>query len=105
MDEKLIKKIGFIMSSNQDSSYGIEEIEFAIIKLEELLSFEKVRETQTLKQLEKTKNSDKSLDEYLNQIQTNILKLEAFIKILESKKKLQKIDLGISFSKKIALSF
>lgn len=69
-----------------------------IRKIEKLLSTEKIREKQTLEELYKIKNYDKShtetLENYLKQIKLNILKLNTLLEKIEVKKRTSSLNIS-----------
>ncbi len=85
--------IGLSKIIENESNQGIDlaEVCFAINEIEKILDIEKSREIITERELLKTKNSCirlVTLGEYLDTIKKNIDKLDFFLEVLYSKKRI-----------------
>lgn len=92
MSKNSILMLSKIISDELEEDSSVSQINFAIKEIEKLLLTENVRKNLTKKEL--SKKSLKSyihifdLNDYLEQIENNIFKLENFLEILEGKKRL-----------------
>lgn len=109
MSKNSILTLSKIISSEIDGKSTIGEIDFAIDEIEKLLHTENIRKNLTKKELSK-KNSEScihvfDLNDYLEQIENNILKLENFLEILSGKKRLMEFNTRKPFSLKNEITF
>ncbi len=92
MGKNFILTVSKIISEEVNGKSTISEINFAVKEIEKLIITERVRESLTREEIEKKKINGYislfDLKEYLEQIEENIFKLENFLDILNTKKRL-----------------
>ncbi len=85
-----VRDLSKIIENELNQDISLDEVLFAIDEIEKILLIEKEMEERTTNELFKSKNSCirmVTLGEYLDEIKNNINKLNFFLEILNSKKR------------------